>query len=127
MLEERTIDVWAYNLETVMAERLETLIARNITNTRMRDFYDIHILLKIYGNKLNTGILEEALHATAKKRGTEYHLKDAQAIFDEVQNDFNMEKLWKSYQKKFSYASDISWEMVMDSVRELYHITFFFP
>ncbi len=127
MLEERTIDVWAYNLETVMAEKLETLIARNITNTRMRDFYDIHILLKIYGNKLNTRILEEALHATAKKRGTEYHLKDAQAIFDEVQNDFNMEKLWKSYQKKFSYASDISWEMVMDSVRELYHITFLFP
>lgn len=122
MLEARSIDVWAYNLETVMAEKLETVISRNITNTRMRDFYDIHILLKLYGNTLNTNVLEEALQATAKKRGTDYHLKDAQEIFDEVQNDSNMQKLWMSYQKKFSYAADISWEMVMESARELYHM-----
>lgn len=123
MLEERSIDVWAYNLETVMVEKLETLIARNITNTRMRDFYDIYILLQLYGNTLNTNVLGEALQATAKKRGTEYHLKDAQTIFDEIQNDSNMQKLWKSYQKKFSYAADISWEMVMGSARELYCMT----
>ena len=122
MLEDRSIDVWAYNLETVMAEKLETVISRNTTNTRMRDFYDIHILLKLYGNTLNTNVLEEALQATAKKRGTDYHLKDAQEIFDEVQNDSNMQKLWKSYQKKFSYAADISWEMVMESARELYRV-----
>lgn len=59
-------------------------------------------------------VLGEALLATAKKRETEYHLNDAQEIFDEIQNDSNMQKLWKSYQKKFSYASDISWEMVME-------------
>jgi predicted nucleotidyltransferase component of viral defense system len=122
MLEDRSIDVWACNLETVMAEKLETVISRNTTNTRMRDFYDIHILLKLYGNTLNTNVLEEALQATAKKRGTDYHLKDAQEIFDEVQNDSNMQKLWKSYQKKFSYAADISWEMVMESARELYRV-----
>lgn len=67
MLEDRTIDVWAYNLETVLAEKLETVISRNITNTRMRDFYDIHILLKLYGNTLDSKILGEALLATAKR------------------------------------------------------------
>lgn len=123
MLEERSIEVWAYNLETVMAEKLETVLSRNITNTRMRDFYDIHILLKLYGNTLDRKVLGEALQATAKKRETEYHLKDAQEIFDEVQRDSNMERLWKSYQKKFSYAADISWEMAMESVRELYHMS----
>lgn len=123
MLEDRSIEVWAYNLETVMAEKLETVISRNITNTRMRDFYDIYILLRLYGNMLNPRILREALQATAKKRETEYHLKDALEIFDEVQNDFGMEKLWNSYQKKFSYAADISWEMVMKSVRELFHMS----
>ena len=76
MLEERSINVWAYNLDGK--------------------------------------VLGEALLATAKKRETEYHLNDAQEIFDEIQNDSNMQKLWKSYQKKFSYASDISWEMVME-------------
>lgn len=123
MLEDRSIEVWAYNLETVMAEKLETMISRNITNTRMRDFYDIHILLSLYGSTLDTKVLGEALQATARKRETEYHLKDAQEIFDEVQSDSGMEKLWKSYQKKFSYAADISWETVMESVRELYHMS----
>lgn len=120
MLEDRSIEVWAYNLETVMAEKLETVISRNITNTRMRDFYDIHILLNLYGNMLDTKILGEALQATARKRETEYHLKDAEKIFEEVQEDSGMEKLWKAYQKKFSYAADISWKMVMESVRKLY-------
>lgn len=123
MLEDRSIEVWAYNLETVTAEKLETVISRNITNTRMRDFYDIHILLSLYGNTLDTKVLGEALQATARKRETEYHLKDAQEIFDEVQEDSGMEKLWKSYQKKFSYAADISWKMAMESVRELYRMS----
>lgn len=123
MLEERSIDVWAYNLETVMAEKLETVIARNITNTRLRDFYDIHILLQIYGVTLKPEVLKEALYATAKKRGTEYHLKDAMIIFDEVQNDVTVQKLWNAYQKKFSYAAEISWERVMDAVRQLYRIS----
>jgi hypothetical protein len=86
----------------------------------MRDFYDIYILFKLYGNTLNTSVLGEALQATAQKRGTEYHLKDAQEIFDEIHNNSNMLTQWKSYQKKFSYASAISWEDVIDSARELY-------
>lgn len=51
MLEDRTIEVWAYNLETVLAEKLETVVSRNVTNTRMRDFYDIYILQKLYGEQ----------------------------------------------------------------------------
>lgn len=123
MLEERTIDVWAYNLETVLAEKLETVISRNITNTRMRDFYDIHILLKLYGNTLDSNILSEAIQATAKKRETERYLSDAVEIFNEVHKDPNMRKLWKAYQKKFSYASDIAWDTVMESTKELYNMS----
>ena len=115
MLEERSINVWAYNLETVLAEKLETVISRGITNTRMRDYYDIHILIKLYGNTLNGKVLGEALLATAKKRETEYHLNDAQEIFDEIQNDSNMQKLWKSYQKKFSYTSIWRWQWKNES------------
>ena len=122
MLEERTIDVWAYNLETVLAEKLETVISRNITNTRMRDFYDIHILLKLYGNTLDANVLGEALQATAKKRGTEKYMSNAVEVFDEIQNDSNMLKLWISYQKKFLYAEDISWDTVMSAVKELYDV-----
>lgn len=120
MLEERTIDVWAYNLETVLAEKLETIISRTITNTRMRDFYDIHILCQIHGKNLNAEILHDALYATAEKRGTEQYLQDATDVFDEVENDVGMKKLWQAYQKKFTYASDIPWEEIMQSVRALH-------
>lgn len=120
MLEERSIDVWAYNLETVLAEKLETIISRTITNTRMRDFYDIYILCQIHGKTLNAEILHDALYATAKKRGTEQYLQDATDVFDEVENDVGIKKLWQSYQKKFSYASDIPWEEVMQSVSALH-------
>ena len=75
MLEDRTIEVWAYNLETVLAEKLETVISRNVTNTRMRDFYDIYILQKLYGQQLKKEILWNALVATAGKRGTLEQIK----------------------------------------------------
>lgn len=120
MLEERSIEVWAYNLETVLAEKLETIISRNVTNTRMRDFYDIHILQQIYGSSVSPAILYNALEATARKRGTLEQVKDAAAVFDEVEKDPVMEKLWRSYQKNFSYAEGLDWHTVMDSIRILY-------
>lgn len=122
MLEDRTIDVWAYNLETVLAEKLETIVTRETTNTRMRDFYDIYILLQFYGNTLENSALHDALMATSHKRGTEEQLKDALAVFDEVEQSPVMQKLWTAYQKKFSYAAEISWKDIMKSVRELYAI-----
>ena len=120
LLEERSIDIWAYNLETVLAEKLETIITRATANTRMRDFYDIAILQQLYGDTLNPQILHDALLATARKRGTERHLAEAAQVFDEVQNSPIMQDLWTAYQKKFSYASDLSWDTIMTAVRQLY-------
>lgn len=122
MLEDRSIDIWAYNLETVLAEKLETIITRTTTNTRMRDFYDLHILSQLHGQSIVPTDLRAALIATAKKRGTEKYLADAPAAFDEVEADPNMEKLWRAYQKKFSYAADLSWHTVMESIRSLYEL-----
>ena len=78
MLEDHSIDVWAYNLETVLAEKLETIITRTTTNTRMIDFYEIAILQQLYGSTLDPHILHDALLATAHKRGTERHLAEAE-------------------------------------------------
>lgn len=122
MLEDRSIDIWAYNLETVLAEKLETIITRTTTNTRMRDFYDLHILSQLHGQSIVPADLRAALIATAKKRGTEKYLADAPAAFDEVEADPNMEKLWQAYQKKFSYAADLSWHTVVESIRSLYRL-----
>ena len=120
MLEDRSIDIWAYNLETVLAEKLETIITRTTTNTRMRDFYDIYILEQLHGTTLNPKILHDALLATAHKRGSEKYLNQAEEVFDEVENDSVMQKLWEAYRKKFSYASDLEWDVIMKAIRRLY-------
>ena len=124
MLENRTIEVWAYNLETVLAEKLETVISRNVTNTRMRDFYDIYILQKLYGEQLSKDVLRDALVATAKKRETleQIETEDIDDVFDEIQTSSVMENLWKAYQRNYSYSADIPWHTIMKSIRTLYEI-----
>lgn len=119
-MKNRFIEVMAYNLETVLAEKLETVISRSTANTRMRDFYDLHILSRLYGQSIITADLRAALTATADRRGTNKYLSDAPAVFNEIEVGPAMEKLWLAYQKKFSYAAGISWHTVMDSVRSIY-------
>lgn len=120
MLEDRSIQIWAYNLETVLAEKLETVISRSTLNTRMRDYYDIHILFQLYGNALQTETLSDALMATANKRGTTPLLKNAGQTIQEIEESAVLQDLWNSYRNKFSYASDIPWESVIQSVRAVY-------
>lgn len=124
MLEDRTIEVWAYNLETVLAEKLETVVSRNVTNTRMRDFYDIYILQKLYGEQLSKDVLWDALVATAKKRETleQIETEDIDEVFDEIQSSSVMENLWKAYQRNYSYSADIPWHIIMKSIRTLYEL-----
>ena len=122
MLEDRSIDIWAYNLETVLAEKLETIITRATTNTRMRDFYDIYILNQLHGDTLDPKIFHDALLVTSRKRGTEAHLAEAEEVFDEVENSPIMQNLWTAYQKKFSYAADLEWNIIMRATRNLYSL-----
>ena len=119
MFEERTIDVWAYNLETVVAEKLETILARTTANTRMRDFYDLHMLYQLYGDTLNKEVLTQAFAATAEKRGSAFLIPKTEEVMCVVYNSVEMRKLWGNYRKKFSYASDISWHSIMCSIRQI--------
>lgn len=125
MLEDRSIEIWAYNLETVLAEKMETVISRATFNTRMRDFYDLYILDQIHCQSIVAADLRAALTATAKKRGSENYLPHALNICDEIEASLAMEKLWTVYQNKFSYAANLSWHAVMNSIRDLYKITVF--
>ena len=117
MFEDRTIHIMTYPIETVLAEKLETVISRSITNTRMRDFYDIHILLK--SQNIDADILALALERTAKKRGNFNLLENAESVLKVVKSDEDMKRLWDIYQKKFKYAGKYTWDEVIHSVREL--------
>lgn len=116
LLDDRTISLWSYNLETILAEKLQTVLVRGLLNTRMRDFYDIKMLLSIYSQNINYEILKSAFDATCKKRSTENLKNEASRIILVIRNDKKLLSLWESYQKKYSYASDISYKDIIESV-----------
>lgn len=116
LLEDREIPVLAYNLETVMAEKLETVVSRGDQNTRQRDYYDIYILAKMQYKNIETEYLRAALDATSKKRGSSEILKEYKNIIDIVRNSDVMIKQWRTYQRDFEYATDISFDEVCDAV-----------
>lgn len=119
LLEDRSIRLWSYNLETVLAEKLQTIFARSILNTRMRDFYDIYILSFLYGDRINKEILEEAFINTCEKRTTKYLINDIDQILKNIENDEGLKNLWKKYQDKFQYADGIEYTDVINSIRLL--------
>jgi predicted nucleotidyltransferase component of viral defense system len=119
MFEERAISILAYNLETVLAEKLETLLSRGTTNTRMRDFYDIFALDDSQIHTISAEVLHSAFAATLKRRGSSAVAAGADLIISEVEADSGLMALWSSYQRKFDYAIDISWEMAIDAVKRL--------
>mgnify|MGYP002673094788 FL=1 len=116
LLEDREILVLAYNLETVMAEKLETVVSRGDQNTRPRDYYDIYILAKMQYKNIETEYLRAALDATSKKRGSSEILKEYKNIIDIVRNSDVMIKQWRTYQRDFEYVTDISFDEVCDAV-----------
>jgi predicted nucleotidyltransferase component of viral defense system len=117
MFEDRSIPILAYNIETILAEKMETLFARGTANTRMRDFYDIHILEPY---EIDEAILREAFANTVAKRGTQTVVADAERTLEEMVMDANMIALWERYRGKFDFALGVSWADVMSAARRLY-------
>ena len=119
LLENRSISVLAYNLETIMAEKLETVISRGDQNTRPRDYYDIYILTKLQYSNINIERLKKALSATTEKRGSSIVVKDYRRIMNAVKNSDIMQRQWNNYQKDFDYATDILFKDVCEAVVKL--------
>lgn len=117
MFENRSILIMAYPIETVLAEKIETIISRSTANTRMRDFYDIYILTKTQA--VDTAILQRALAATAQKRGSIVLLDSAENTLFSISHDADMHRNWQQYAKKNPYVGSVSWEEVLSEVRRL--------
>lgn len=119
IVEERTIDLWAYNLETLLAEKIETIMVRAEANTRMRDFYDIHVLLKYVGDSIEQSTLKDAFIATCKRRESEDKIPSLNSIIENVYETPMLNSQWENYQKDNYYVGEITWDEVCESVRKL--------
>ena len=117
MFENRNINILAYNLETILAEKLETIIARGITNTRMKDFYDIYILTNT--KELDEGTFRIALKKTMESRQTFNQIGDTFTIMEKISSNSIMIDQWNRYQNKYNYAADITWKKVISALYEL--------
>ena len=116
MLEDRSISVLAYNLPTILAEKLETVISRGDQNTRPRDYYDIFILTKLQSENVDLALLKDALRATTEKRGSVEVIKHYREIMQVVRNSPVMNRQWGDYRKDFDYAAGIEFEETCDAV-----------
>lgn len=120
MFENRSISIYAYNIETVLAEKMETVISRGIANTRMRDFYDLYILQRKKEGYIDYQKVKMAFTATSERRHSEDVMQRGGYILEQVYQNEEMQKLWRDYQRKFLYADGIPWNEVMCSINGLY-------
>ena len=119
ILENRKIGLWAYNMETLLAEKLETVMTRAEANTRMRDFYDIYILTRQEVIEINPTHLKEAFAATCRKRGSEAAIPSFDEVLESIEASPEMQDAWENYRKNNPYVEDLTWGEAIHSVKLL--------
>lgn len=113
---QEDIKIMAYPLETILAEKYETIIRRNITTTRMRDFYDLYTLYKLKKDEIDYKILKEAIERTSDKRGSQEIMKDYEEIIEDIKEDSYQRSLWEVYLSENKYIGDLTFDKVVDVV-----------
>lgn len=113
---QEDIKIMAYPLETILAEKYETIIRRNITTTRMRDFYDLYTLYKLKKDQIDYEILKEAIERTSNKRGSKEIIKDYEEIIKDIKEDSYLRSLWEVYLSENKYIGDLTFDKVVDVV-----------
>lgn len=115
--EEKSYELWAYNVETILAEKVETILRRGVFNTRPRDFYDAYILATT--QPFDKVVFAEALRATSRHRGTAEQIADVPGILHSIRQSPELRAMWNKYQKQFGYAQNITYEQILDVVQGL--------
>lgn len=115
--EEKTFEVWAYNIETVMAEKVETILRRGVFNTRPKDYYDVYILATT--QKYDKKLFKEAFVATAKHRETIEQIADTEMILKNLSESKELKAMWDKYCKEYAYAKEIEYEDIIDVIKGL--------
>ena len=117
MFEDRSLQIMSYNLETLLAEKLETIMYRGTSNTRMRDFYDIYMLTGKPGIAINDATLYRAFLATSKTRRTTGFIPQFAAILESVESNGEIQKIWNKFCKDNDYVLEHDWHKIMASVK----------
>ena len=117
LFDSETINIMTYNYETIIAEKFEAIISRNIDNTRMKDYYDLYMFVNLKWNDINKTILRKAIFNTSKKRDTLNYIEEADKYIELINEDSKLKSLWKNYQNNYVYAKNISFEDTIYAIK----------
>lgn len=119
MLEDRKIQIWSYNVETIIAEKFEAIVKRGVLSTRIRDYYDVYMLINTQNKIIDKKTLKDAITLTAQHRGTSEIIKDWKKIVEKIANDSKMRQQWKRYQKDNFYAEEIEYKNLINAISKV--------
>ena len=122
LIEKRKINITCYPIETILAEKVESILSKNITTTRMKDFYDCYMLGKLYIDEIDREDLIKAIKNTARTRKTEFIFDNIQKTINLIENDESLKFLWTAYSSQFDYAKKIKFESLIEEIKKLLKI-----
>ena len=117
LFDNEIINIMTYNYETIIAEKFESIISRNIDNTRMKDYYDLYMFVNLKWNDINKDTLRKAIINTSKARETLDYIDNASKYIELISDDSRLKSLWNSYQNNYEYAKDIEFEDTINAIK----------
>lgn len=124
MFEDRTISVLSYNLETLLAEKMQTILSRGLANTRMRDFYDIYEIMSSKAEQVDMDVLEKAFESTCAKRETAFSKEEVNVILNKIKVDSGLEEMWNRYRSVNYFVNELEWYEIISFDAEKIAIMF---
>ena len=122
LFDNETINIMTYNYETIIAEKFESIISRNIDNTRMKDYYDLYMFVNLKWNNINKDTLRKAIINTSKVRETLEYIDNANKYIELISEDSRLKDLWNSYQNNYEYAKDIEFIDTINAIKVISEI-----
>lgn len=119
MFEDREISIKAYNLNTILSEKIESILSRNVSNTRARDFYDVYVLLTLRKGDIDKTDLKRAIWKKAEERNSTAYIENYQKYLNDINDSKDMISIWNSYKEKYPYANGIEFDEIISILREL--------
>ena len=117
LFDNETINIMTYNYETIIAEKFESVISRNLDNTRMKDYYDLFMFVSLKWNNINKITLKEAIYNTSKNRGTLDYMNSVNSYIDLISDDSRLKSLWNNYRRTYEYAKEISYDNTIKAIK----------
>ena len=126
LFNDEVIHIMSYNYETIIAEKFESIISRNIDNTRMKDYYDLYMFVHLKWNEINKDTLCKAIINTTRNRESLNYLNNSDKYLELIRDDLRLKFLWNNYQKNYEYAQNISFEDTIAAIRQINEVLMLF-